>query len=388
MENCNSFTCPICGNMNIRYIGTRNGKPYCRKCINFRGKEASEVAIEPKPADYHLTYRLSEEQKELSKQLVLNFNSGFNSLVKAVCGSGKTEIVLYSIKNAITNGLKVGFTCPRRDVIIELYLRFKELFTENKITLLYGGHTDELDGDLICLTTHQLFRYVHYFDLLIMDEVDAFPYKGSEVLEAFFRRALKGNYILLSATPSEEFVNKFIKENGKVLELNTRFHKKPLPVPQTIIGNKPFLIYKLVTITKDFIKLNKPIFIFTPTIDLCESIFNLLHLFVKEGNYVHSKHPHRSKVIKDFRDGKYKYLVTTAVLERGVTVKDLQVIIYLADHEIYDRYSLVQIAGRVGRKKEAPEGSVIYLARRNNIEIQKSIEDIRRANKTLQNLLQ
>ena len=387
MENRNSFTCPICGNTDIHSIGTLNGKPYCRKCLTFRGREAEDPIVESKDAPISLTYRLSKEQKALSKELVTNFKNGNNSLVKAVCGSGKTEIVLGSIKHAIKHGLKVGFTCPRRDVVIELYCRFKSIFKENKITVLYGGCTEQLDGDLICLTTHQLFRYNQYFDLLIMDEIDAFPYKGNDVLESFFHRALKGNYIMLSATPSEEFVKNFKSSGGKVLELYTRFHKHPLPVPETITGNKVYLLYRLVSLTKEFIKHKKPVFIFTPTIDMCESIFNLLHLFIRNGSYVHSKHPHRSKVISDFKQGKYMYMVTTAVLERGVTVKDLQVIIYLADHRIYDRYSLIQIAGRVGRKKEAPEGRVIYLAKRFNIEIQESIKDIEKSNKTLQNLL-
>lgn len=387
MANSNSFTCPICGNTDIHSIGYLNGRPYCRKCITFRGREAEEPIIEPKNADFTLTYRLSKEQKELSKQLINNYKNGINSLVKAVCGSGKTEIVLNIIKIAIKNGKTVGFACPRRDVVIELYYRFKNIFVNNKVTLLYGGNTNILDGDLICLTTHQLFRYEKYFDLLIMDEIDAFPYKGNDTLEAFFSRALRGNYILLSATPSEEFVNAFKKKGGDVLELYIRFHRHPLPVPELMIGNKIVSIYRLITLVKEFTKHNKPVFIFTPTIDLCESVFNLLRMFIKKGNYVHSKHPYRSKVINDFREGKYIYLVTTAVLERGVTIKDLQVIIYQADHSIYDRYSLVQIAGRAGRKKDAPEGRVIYLAKRNNIEIQKSIEDIEKANKVLQNLL-
>ena len=333
-----------------------------------------------------MTYRLSKEQKELAKRLVVNFKNGINSLVKAVCGSGKTEIVLSVIKTAIKNGKTVGFACPRRDVVIELYYRFKSIFTNNKVTLLYGGNTKVLDGDLICLTTHQLFRYEKYFDLLIMDEIDAFPYKGNETLKAFFLRALRGNYILLSATPSIEFVEEFKKKGGDVLELYVRFHRHPLPVPELITGNRLILILKMIGLIKEFVKHNKPVFIFTPTIDLCESVFNLLRIFIHKGACVHSKHPYRSKVISDFRDGKYNYLVTTAVLERGVTVKDLQVIIYLADHSIYDRYSLVQISGRVGRKKDAPEGRVIYLAKRNNTEIQESIEDIRKANKVLQNL--
>ena len=79
--------------------------------------------------------------------------------------------------------------------------------------------------------------------------------------------------------------------------------------------------------------------------------------------------------------------MTTAVLERGVTVKDLQVIVYRANHSIYDSASLIQISGRAGRKKEAPEGRVIYLAERTTIEMEESIKDIRNSNKTLQNLL-
>ena len=381
------FKCPVCGNEDSTYVGMRNNHPYCRKCITFRGREAEEPILEPKNADFTLAYRLSKEQKELSRRLVNNYKNGINSLVKAVCGSGKTEIVLNVIKVAIKNGKTVGFACPRRDVVIELYYRFKNIFVNNKVTLLYGGNTNILDGDLICLTTHQLFRYEKYFDLLIMDEIDAFPYKGNDTLEAFFFRALRGNYILLSATPSEDFVNAFKKKGGDVLELFIRFHRHPLPVPELITGWKMVLLIKLIGLVKEFIKLQKPVFIFTPTIDLCESIFNLLRLFIKKGAYVHSKHPSRSKVINDFRDGKYMYLVTTAVLERGVTIKDLQVIIYLADHNIYDRYSLVQISGRAGRKKDAPEGRVIYLAKRSNVEIQKSIEDIEKANKVLQNLL-
>ena len=387
MDNQHSFVCPVCGNSDPIYIGMRNNHPYCRKCISFRGKEADEPILEPKPADFKLDYRLSKEQKTLSKQLVQNFKDGKNSLVKAVCGSGKTEIVLSLIKYSIENGLKVGFVCPRRDVIIELYYRFKTIFTNNKVTVIYGGHTNALEGDLICMTSHQLFRYEKYFDLLIMDEIDAFPYKGNELLKTFFTRANKGNYVLLSATPDNDFVTNFKKEGGRVLELYIRFHRHPLPVPVIEIGGVMRLFYCLVNKTKHFLKQNKPVFIFTPTIDMCETVFNLLRIFIKNGNYVHSKHPYRSKVIDDFRNGKYMYLVTTAVLERGVTIKNLQVIIFRADHSIYDRYSLVQISGRVGRKKEAPEGEVIYLAKRKTIEMEESIRDIEKSNKTLQNLL-
>ena len=110
--------------------------------------------------------------------------------------------------------------------------------------------------------------------------------------------------------------------------------------------------------------------------------------FFHKGTYVNSKRIDNSEVIEDFRNGKYQYLVTTAVLERGVTVKDLQVIVFHADNSIYDTASLIQIAGRAGRRKEAPEGEVIFFAKRINKHIQGAIDDINANNKILQNMLQ
>ena len=61
MENCNSFTCPICGNTDIHSIGYLNGNPYCRKCIVFRGQEATDEYIPWDIAPYSLNYELSDD---------------------------------------------------------------------------------------------------------------------------------------------------------------------------------------------------------------------------------------------------------------------------------------------------------------------------------------
>ena len=387
MENHNSFTCPICGNTDIHSIGYLNGKPYCRKCIAFRGQEATNEYVSWDIAPYALNYELSDDQKRLSNQLVENYKNGIDSLVYAVCGSGKTEICLEIIRYCIENELRVGFAVPRKDVCVELFYRYNDIFKENIITAVYGGHTKYIEGDLVVLTTHQLFRYEHYFDLLIMDEIDAFPFKDSDILKAFFKRSLKKNFILLTATPSQELLEYFKKPGRAVLELFTRFHGHPLPVPKVIKGNSLYLNYKLIKETGRFLKHFKQVFIFVPTIDLSKKLYRFLSLFFSTGYYINSKCEDREEIIKSFRLKKYRYLVTTAVLERGVTVKDLQVIVYRADSPIYDSYSLIQIAGRVGRKKDAPEGEVIFLARENNKDIKRAVEEISAANKKVQNLL-
>lgn len=378
-----TFACPVCGNTDEKYIGYRNNKPYCRRCITFRGQEATGSFVQSDTAEYTLHYQLSEDQKRLSKQLVDNFKNGYDSLVHAVCGSGKTEIVLSVIAYAINHHLKVGFSVPRRDVVKELYARFKDIFVNNKIGVVYGGHTWGLEADLICITTHQLFRYKNYFDLLIIDEIDAFPYRGNEVLEAFFHQAVKGHYILMSATPPESIVQEFKKRGKKTLRLDTRFHGYPLPVPKVEIHHGLMKYVYLMRELRRFSMENKPVFVFTPTIDVCEQTYNVLRFLFSNIDYVHSKKDTRAETIDKFREGKTKILITTAVLERGVTIKNLQVIVFNADHVLYDSHALIQIAGRVGRKKDAPKGEVIFVGKRKTKEMEIAISEINKANQNL-----
>ena len=388
MDNYNSFVCPICGNTDIHSIGYLNGKSYCRRCISFRGEEVERKPSYPQRAPIHLEYELSPEQKELSDKLVDNYKKGIDSLVYAVCGSGKTEISLQIIQYTLNCGEKVAFAVPRRDVVIELHNRLKSIFNKNKVIALYGGHTKEVEGDIVVLTTHQLFRYKKYFSLIVLDEIDAFPFKNNDVLKNIFFNSLCGHYVMMSATPSKDVINFFKKENKDILRLDTRFHRHALPVPKIVICNSIMKYPVLIKKVRQILKENKPIFIFAPTIESCESTYKFLSLFFKNGNYVHSKRDRRSEIINLFRKSRYIYLVTTSVLERGVTVKNLQVIVFNADHKVYDKGTLVQISGRVGRKVDAPEGEVIFIADRKTEDMEQARRDIIDSNKALQDLLQ
>ena len=274
-----SYKCPICGNTDIHSIGMLNGKPYCRRCISFRGEEVEPKPSYPKKAPIHLEYELSPEQQELSDKLVENYKKGIDSLVFAVCGSGKTEISLQVIQYAINCGEHVAFAVPRKDVVIELHSRLLNIYNKNKVVALYGGHHDVIFGDLVVLTTHQLYRYKKYFSLIILDEIDAFPFKNNKVLENIFYNSLCGHYVMMSATPSKEIIRHFKEPNKAMLRLDTRFHRHPLPVPKFVI-NRTFAIYfELFKYINLFIKQDKPIFIFTPTIEECEKLYRIRYSF-------------------------------------------------------------------------------------------------------------
>lgn len=381
-----NFVCERCGNSDPLYIGTRNGKPYCRMCVSFCGDNVPLKMTNHGSVVIKLNYPLSKEQKEISNKLIENYKNKKDTLVNAVCGAGKTELVYHLIANCMANGKRVAFAVPRRDVIIELFMRIREVFPYNKVVSVYGGHTSSLTGDVVVLTTHQLYRYEKYFDLIILDEIDAFPFKDNPLLKAMFDRAIKGNIVMMSATPSVEVLDYFSRENRSILELNTRFHRHPLPVPKVIVKIGYFKFLWLIKKLNEFLSENKKVFVFAPTIERCEFVYKMVKNRVKGGYFVHSKCKNREKIISDFKEDKYKFLVTTAVLERGVTVKNLQVIIFDADHKLYDEQALIQISGRVGRKIDAPEGEVVFLVNKTTIAIENAIKTIESKNKNLQKM--
>ena len=380
------FCCPRCGNKDPEYIGMKNGKPYCRRCIGFAGELAPVEQKTQKNVTLSLAYSLSAEQTNLSNQIIANFEAGIDTLVYAVCGSGKTEISYGIIAKAMSKGMTVGFALPRRDVVIELFMRLKDAFPNNKIVAVYGSHCGTLSGDCIILTTHQLYRYPNYFDLLVMDEIDAFPFKGNETLIAFYKRSLRGHCVMMTATPSKDVIAEYKKPGHAILTLRTRYHKKPIPVPKAQIVHGPMKYLALIRQLKTYQQNKKQCLVFVPTVAMAESLFKVLRLFVPKGTYVSSKRTMRAEIIEAFKKGKLSYLVTTAVLERGVTIRDLQVIVFGADNEIYDSAALIQIAGRAGRKADAPKGDVLFLASGLTKGMNDAIREIRYCNTFLQNL--
>lgn len=372
--------CEICLAEDDKYFAFNNGKIYCRRCITFKGEKAKINNSSNNEVILDLKYNLSKKQEEISSNVLKAFINHQNVLINAVCGSGKTELVYKTIEYCLKHKLQVGFAIPRKDVVIDLFPRLKDAFPHQKVISIYGGHTNNLSGDIIILTTHQLYRFENYFDLLILDEVDAFPFYNNQLLNTMFKKSVKGNYIMMSATSLDNIKEEIIKQNGLIFTLNKRYHNHPLPVPtikEFFIGKNIYLIYKL----NKFLKCNKPTLIFVPTIKICERLYMLLKVFFKNGECVHSQKKNREEIVEDFKKNKVLFLITTSILERGVTIKNLQVIVYNADNYLFDSKALIQMAGRVGRKIDAYDGEVVFLGGYNSTSMQEAKRKILQANK-------
>lgn len=81
------------------------------------------------------------------------------------------------------------------------------------------------------------------------------------------------------------------------------------------------------------------------------------------------------------RDQVYRVLFTTTILERGVTFEKVSVIIMGANHPIYTKSALVQIAGRVDRKGEFNGGRVIFFLNQQTTAIRMACQEIKEMNK-------
>lgn len=80
------------------------------------------------------------------------------------------------------------------------------------------------------------------------------------------------------------------------------------------------------------------------------------------------------------RNGELDFLVTTTILERGVTFENIDVLIWRADHPVYTEAALVQISGRAGRSKVFPTGNVTFYYRDWTRSMKKALKQIREMN--------
>jgi len=379
--------CSFCGNRETDLFDTRKGVRYCRVCLPF---QTEPIAMQAQPFSIEhilqLGYALTPAQERVSEGILSAIQQQKDVMVDAVTGSGKTEIVFASILWTLKQGGRVGFVIPRRDVVRELFPRLVNAFPFSTCVEVYGGHTDQLEGHITVLTTHQLYRYQHYFSLLVFDELDAFPYVGNRVLKAMVKRSVKGSIIYLSATFTPYVLKAFHDIGGHIERLEIRHHQHPMPQLKWIRTWQFLSYFLMINRVKIWVQNHKPVIIFVPTLAEGKRLFQWLSLWIPKGRWVHAGTPTRDEDIEAFKQGKVHYLVSTSILERGITLVHLQVIIASADHPLMEEKTLIQMAGRVGRKKEDPYGEVILYAQVVTPAMVASYQRIEHANRALSTL--
>ncbi len=405
------YSCVRCGNSDQKLFASFECArcyqecTYCRKCINMgRMSECTvmvswagaspKVEIPDKPLEWEGS--LSAGQQKASTELIRAVQTNDQLLIWAVCGAGKTEILFEGIETALQAGKRVCIATPRTDVVIELAPRIKAAFPLVDVIALYGGSEDRNKTAPITLsTTHQLLRFYKAFDMIIIDEVDAFPYSVEPILQYAVNQAKKdiSSTIYLTATPNKTWKKEISAGKRKAVTIPARYHRQPLPVPEYVwCGNwekrlkKKRLPGNLMAWIKEHLEKGKQAFLFVPRITYLESIVQVLQSIEPRIQGVHAEDPERKEKVARFRTGEIPIIVTTTILERGVTVPNIDVAVLGAEDRIFTESALVQISGRVGRSAQFPTGQILFFHFGRTMEMVKAKQHIEKMNiEALQN---
>ncbi|MFS0750794.1 DEAD/DEAH box helicase [Oceanobacillus sp. 1P07AA] len=390
-----SIQCVRCGNKNRNFFSTypcslcNQNHFYCRNCIQMgkiseckplyqwngsRGKHAFH--------NNPLTWegKLTHAQQVASNSLVKAIQREEKEfLIWAVCGSGKTEMLFDAINYCLKQGKRIAIASPRVDVIRELYPRIQSAFEKVPIEALYGSSENKYGmSQIILATTHQLMRFRKAFDVVVIDEVDAFPFQYDDTLAYAANNAKKphATMVYLTATPRKDLQKRIQLRKLPHVFVPLRYHGHLLPVPtmkmtfrlQQYLSKKQFP----PTFFKWLSKRTNPkrqLLIFVPTVklakdlkgDLCVELLNKRTIKNQsEFQEVYAEDQRREDKVNKFREKKLQVLLTTTILERGVTFPSVDVAVMHAGHEVFDEAALVQIAGRAGRSADDPAGEVVF----------------------------
>lgn len=426
------FYCPECASMGQ----ARACRPlyYSPRDTTHLQKQSSNPNATALAFEVNLPFELTAAQKHAS-QLVTDFledSSHSECLVFAVCGAGKTEVVFQGIAHVLRHGGKVLFAIPRLDVVAEVVPRIASAMPDARILELRGGAKSRYrDADIVVATTHQTIRFFRAFDLVVLDEVDAFPYRGSAILNYAVKRATAhhGNTVFMTATPNRELLRKAEQNEIALVRLSARHHGRPLPEPEIIRTRLPLpearislpdktgsknvsvrLPDKVIAVIECSLEAGRKMFIFVPTVALSHLICMALptslrvlrqppsgqpiagsgRTLVKDSLQprtpriasIHASHPNRELHREAFRTGTIDIIVSTSVLERGITVPNTDVLVLYADYErIFDTATLIQMAGRAGRTKGDTQAKVYFAGRQVTASMRAAVRMIQEMNR-------
>lgn len=403
-----NIRCYRCNHVTEKSLGALpRGEFYCPHCINLgRVSTLNKFYHVPEPNQFTVTEpvltwkgKLSPLQQQASEKISRGMADHVQQLLWAVTGAGKTEMMFAGIAAAIERGERIGIASPRVDVCLELFPRLKAAFANCDIALLHGRQ--ELPyhyAQLTICTTHQLLRFYHAFDNLIIDEVDAFPYAANASLLYATKQAIKenGGCLYLTATPGDALLREIKSKRLVVNYLPLRYHGHLLPQIKVRLAfgwrrrlERQQLPPQVIQQLQETLREGHRFLLFIPHIaDLALVEAALRHSFTTfRFATVHASDPERLEKVQKMRDGDYDFLVTTSILERGVTFPEIDVYVLGADDPVFSSSALVQIAGRAGRAQSRPTGRVIFWINCNCRQINQAVSQVKYLNRKGQRLI-
>lgn len=212
------------------------------------------ILLEKKLEHYRLSYNekiepkkeLTNDQRSVVDEVLVN-TGYFPYLLFGVTGSGKTEVYMELIEDALNKGKTSIVLVPEISLTPQMVLRFQKRFGDNiaaiHSALSDGEKYDEWrrivkgEAKIVIGARSAIFAPLNNIGMIIIDEEHSDSYKQDDSNPRYNAKdiaLLRGKYhncpvIMGSATPSLEIFARAKKGVFKLLELPNRINGKSLP---------------------------------------------------------------------------------------------------------------------------------------------------------------
>lgn len=366
--------CQRCLSTDVRTFTCYHGScAYCRNCL-YLGRvcrcdflEERNITTPLETTELTMPFELAPNQTRVANQLLTWWDERKTGLVHAVCGAGKTEMTFPVIERVVNEGKRVLIVSPRKDVAIEWVERLEQAFTV-PVTRRYGGGEKDSIGMIAVATAPLLLNLRDVFDYVLVDESDAFPFAFDVSLWRTIYRVGKGVFVFITATPT------MWQKMVSTVHLSRRYHGFDLPVP-TLVKQSDEQIF-------DFCRRHaeKPRLLFVPTKPHLERYRETLEDAGFTCRMVSAETEERTDALHWLQETK-GIVLATSIWERGMTVRDVQVGVIESEHQLFSTRGLIQMAGRAGRKPDAPTGGVCFFYGERTFRQDLAIRAIQKANR-------
>lgn len=328
--------------------------------------------------------QLTEVQSRLVMKIIDGFQLGKDQLLHAVTGAGKTEMIYPILKKYLDLDYRVAYVSPRIEVIRELAPRIMANF-HIEYAMLHGELKDNKQWtQLLFATTHQMYKFYRAFDLIIVDEADAFPFKENRSLWYALAQARsdKSRIIYMTATLSTDLKWLIKMKQVQLQQLFCRYHGFKIPNLQLILIQNDWRQQLPQHMIRQLQEHTGPWLIFVPKIADLDAIAQQVEKYLPHCRMqcISSQTNQKEGIVDELKQNKLDIICTTIILERGITISNVQIIILDADEGIYTDESLIQIAGRSGRDARYPYGNIFVYCFERTKQLMKVIEAIDQLN--------
>lgn len=192
-------------------------------------------------------FALSVAQNQAFQEILKGFEEKDVALLKGVTGSGKTEIYIKLIQEALANGDQVLYLLPEIALTTQIVIRLKKIFGD-QLGIYHSKFSDNervevwksvAEGKYQFIVGVRSSVYLPYknLGLIIIDEEHEQSFKQADPAPRYHARDVAivlanmhhAKVLLGSATPSFESYYQAKTDKYALIELNERFGKTQLP---------------------------------------------------------------------------------------------------------------------------------------------------------------